>query len=235
MKQVVSDMHCPQMTIAYGLTETSPVLTMSAIDDDLERRVSTVGKALPCTELKVVAAGTDAAVETGAPGEICARGYMLMKGYDREPEATNRAIDSEGWFRTGDLGVMQEDGYVRISGRSKDMIIRGGENIYPREIEEFLYTHPKVAEVQVTGLPDERLGEVVLAWIRLKTEEHASEEEIRDFCRGRIAHFKIPQCIRFVDGFPTTVSGKIQKFRIREMEFALRQSEQRNAIQAAKS
>jgi fatty-acyl-CoA synthase len=222
MKQVVSNMHCRELTIAYGLTETAPVLTMSAIDDDLERRVSTVGKALPCTELKVVSLATGEVAETGEPGEIHARGYMLMKGYDGEPEATAQAIDSEGWFRTGDLGVMQDDGYLRISGRAKDMIIRGGENIYPREIEEFLYTHPKVAEVHVTGLPDERLGEIVLAWIRLRPGEVATAEEFHDFCRGRIAYFKIPQCIRFVDSFPTTVSGKIQKFRIREIEASLR-------------
>jgi fatty-acyl-CoA synthase len=226
MKQVVADMHCRELTIAYGLTETAPVLTMSAIDDDLERRVSTVGKALPCTELKVVSVATGEVAEAGVQGEIHARGYMLMKGYDDDPEATARAIDSEGWFRTGDLGVMQEDGYFRITGRSKDMIIRGGENIYPREIEEFLYTHPKVAEIHVTGLPDERFGEVVLAWIRLKPGESATAEEIREFCRDRIAYFKIPHSIRFVDMFPTTVSGKIQKFRIREMEMAMQASEQ---------
>jgi fatty-acyl-CoA synthase len=225
MKQVVSDMHCRELTIAYGLTETAPVLTMSAIDDDLERRVSTVGKALPCTELKVVSVASGQVAETGEQGEICARGYMLMKGYDGDPEATALVVNSEGWFRTGDLGVMQEDGYLRISGRAKDMIIRGGENIYPREIEEFLYTHPKVAEVHVTSLPDERLGEIVLAWIRLRPGEQATAEELRDFCRGRIASFKIPQCIRFVDSFPTTVSGKIQKFRIREIEASLREAE----------
>jgi fatty-acyl-CoA synthase len=150
---------------------------------------------------------------------------MLMKGYDNDPEATARAIDSQGWFRTGDLGLMQEDGYVRITGRAKDMIIRGGENIYPREIEEFLYTHPKIAEVQVTGLPDERFGEVVLAWIRLKPQVSATAADIREFCRDRIAYFKIPHCIRFVDSFPTTVSGKIQKFRIREMEMGLQKDE----------
>jgi fatty-acyl-CoA synthase len=226
MKQVVGEMHCPELTIAYGLTETAPVLTMSAIDDDLEHRVSTVGKPLPCTEVKVVSVTDGQVVETGVQGEICARGYMVMKGYDGEPEATAEAIDSEGWFRTGDLGVMQDDGYLRISGRAKDMIIRGGENIYPREIEEFLYTHPKVAEVHITGLPDERLGEIVLAWIRLKPGENATEEEIREFCRAGIAYFKVPHTVRFVDSFPTTVSGKIQKFRIREMELARYSSRQ---------
>lgn len=218
MRRVISDLHCPELTIAYGLTETSPVLTMSAIDDDLERRVSTVGKVMPCTEIQVVSKTNGEIVETGMQGEICTRGYMLMKGYDGEPEATARAIDADGWFHTGDLGVMREDGYIRITGRAKDMIIRGGENIYPREIEDFLYTHPKIAEIHVTGLPDERLGEIVLAWVRLKPGETANAEEIQEFCRGRIAHFKIPQHIRFVESFPTTLSGKIQKFRIREME-----------------
>lgn len=218
MKQIVRDMHCPEMTIAYGLTETSPVLTMSDVDDEIERRVSTVGQALPCTELKIVAVESGETVERGVQGEICARGYMLMQGYDGEPEATARAVDAEGWFRSGDLGEMREDGYVKVTGRAKDMIIRGGENIYPREIEEFLYTHPKIAEIQVTGLPNERLGEIVLAWIRLKPGETCTAEEIRDFCKDRIAHFKIPESIRFVDSFPTTLSGKIQKYRIREIE-----------------
>jgi fatty-acyl-CoA synthase len=147
---------------------------------------------------------------------------MLMKGYDGEPEATARAIDAEGWFHTGDLGVMREDGYFKVPGRAKDMIIRGGENIYPREVEEFLYTHPKVAEVHVTGLPDERLGEAVLAWVKLKSGERATPDEIREFCKGRIAHFKIPEYVRFVDEFPTTLSGKIQKFKIREAEIEAR-------------
>ncbi len=218
MRRVISDLHCPELTIAYGLTETSPVITMSEVDDDLERRVCTVGKVMPCTEIKIVSTASSETVERGVQGEICTRGYMLMKGYDDEPEATAYAIDAEGWFHTGDLGVMREDGYIGITGRAKDMLIRGGENIYPREIEEFLYTHPKIAEVHVTGLPDERLGEIVLAWVRLKAGETANADEIREFCRDRIAHFKIPQRIRFVDSFPTTLSGKIQKFRIREME-----------------
>ena len=218
MKQVVSDMHCREMLIAYGLTETAPVLTMSDVNDDLEHRVSTVGKTMPCTELKIVDVESRQTVERGAQGEICARGYMLMQGYDGEAEATASVIDGEGWFRTGDLGVMREDGYLNITGRAKDMIIRGGENIYPREIEEFLYTHPKIAEVQVAGLPHERYGEIVLAWIRLKPGETATAEEIRAFCDGRIARFKIPESIRFVESFPTTLSGKIQKFRMREIE-----------------
>jgi fatty-acyl-CoA synthase len=218
MRRVIADLHCPELTIAYGLTETSPVITMSDVEDDLERRVCTVGNVMPCTEIKIVSVANGEIVETGTQGELCTRGYMLMKGYDGEPEATARAIDPDGWFHTGDLGTMREDGYIRITGRAKDMIIRGGENIYPREIEEFLYTHPKIAEIYVTGLPDERLGEIVLAWIRLKPGETASAEEIREFCRNRIAGYKIPQCIRFVDSFPTTLSGKIQKFRIREIE-----------------
>jgi fatty-acyl-CoA synthase len=220
MNQVTREMHCPEMTIAYGLTETAPVLTMPAIDDSLERRVSTVGKALPCTELKLISLDTGETVERGMQGEICARGYMVMEGYDGDPEATAHAIDKDGWFRSGDLGVMREDDYIKITGRAKDMIIRGGENIYPREIEEFLYTHPKIVEVQVTGLPHERLGESVLAWIRLKPGEATTPGEIREFCEGQIAHFKIPETIRFVDSFPTTVSGKIQKFRMREIEIS---------------
>lgn len=218
MKQVQTDMHCRQMSIAYGLTETSPVLTMPHLDDDLEPRVSTVGTALPCTELAIASLETGELLPRGIQGEVRARGYAVMKGYDREPEATAAVIDADGWLHTGDLGVMREDGYIKITGRAKDMIIRGGENIYPREIEEFLYTHPHVAEVHVTGLPDDRLGEIVLAWIRLKSAHECTQEEIRVYCRGEIAHFKIPEVIRFVESYPTTVSGKIQKFRIREIE-----------------
>ncbi len=218
MKQVVADMHCSEMIIGYGLTETAPLITMSDVDDDFDCRVSTVGKALPCTELKVVDLETRETLERGRQGEICARGYMLMQGYDGEPEASARVVDAEGWFSTGDLGVMREDGYLNITGRAKDMIIRGGENIYPREVEEFLYTHPKIAEVQITGLPNERFGEIVLAWIRLKPGETSTAEEMRGFCAGEIAKFKIPESIRFVDSFPTTLSGKIQKFRMREIE-----------------
>ena len=218
MKRVMTEMHCPELTIGYGQTESTPVVTMSAVDDPAETRVSTVGKALPCTEIKIVSPLDDSTVPIGERGEVCARGYMVMKGYDDEPEATARAVDREGWLHTGDIGVMREDGYIHLTGRAKDMIIRGGENVYPREVEEFLYTHPKVAEVQVVGIPDERLGEVVLAWIRLKTGESATEDEVRQFCGGQIAYFKIPQHVRFVDAFPMTVTGKIQKFKIREFE-----------------
>jgi fatty-acyl-CoA synthase len=218
MRRVLTEMHCPEITIAYGQTETSPVVTMSSPDDDLETRVSSVGRAMPETEIKIVAFPAGATAEIGERGELCARGYMVMKGYDGEPEATARAIDSEGWLHTGDLATMRPDGCFHIAGRLKEMIIRGGENIYPREIEEYLHGHPKIADVYVTGLPDERLGEIVLAWIKLKAGENATEDEIRAYCRGRIAHFKIPEHIRFVESFPMTVSGKVQKFRIREQE-----------------
>jgi fatty-acyl-CoA synthase len=225
MKQVIGKMGCSELTIGYGLTETSPIITMSDVSDDIETRVSTVGKAMPCTEIKVVSTVSGDEAPIGVQGEICARGYLVMKGYDDEPEATAQAIDRDGWMHTGDLGVMREDGRLKITGRAKDMIIRGGENVSPREVEEYLYTHPKIAEVSVTGLPDERLGEIVLAWIRLRPGEIATSEDIRDFCRGKIAYFKTPEVIRFVDAFPTTLSGKIQKFRIREMEMGLQKTE----------
>ena len=217
MKRVVSDMHCAGMTICYGQTEASPVITMSHADDDLDRRVTTVGCAMPNTEVKVVSPLGET-LPAGQQGELCTRGYLVMRGYDQDPDATARAIDSEGWLHTGDLAVMREDGYLKITGRAKDMIIRGGENISPREIEEFLHTHPKIAEVQVVGVPDARLGEAVSAWVRLRAGETATEDEVREFCRDRIAHFKVPQYIRFVEAFPMTVSGKVQKFRMREAE-----------------
>ncbi|HEX6896753.1 MAG TPA: AMP-binding protein [Bryobacteraceae bacterium] len=230
MKRVVNEMHCPEMTIMYGQTESSPVITMSGVDDSLERRVSTVGKACANTEVKIVSAAGET-VAIGEQGELCTRGYLVMKGYDQEPEATRRAVDEGGWLHTGDLATMRPDGYFRVTGRAKDMIIRGGENIYPRELEEFLYTNPKIADVQVVGVPDAKLGEAVAAWIRLK--ERATEEEIRDFCRGKIAHFKIPQYIRFVDAFPMTVTGKIQKFRMRDVEIRERGLEAAAGIQTA--
>jgi fatty-acyl-CoA synthase len=222
MRRVVTEMHCPEITIAYGQTESSPVITMSATDDDVAVRVATVGRAAPETEVKIVARDIGVTLDVGERGELCTRGYLVMKGYDSEPEATARAIDSEGWLHTGDLATMRADGCFHIAGRLKEIIIRGGENIYPREVEEFLHGHPKIADVYVVGLPDERLGETVLAWIKLKADENATEDEIRDFCRGRIAHFKIPQHVRFVESFPMTVSGKIQKFRIREQEIDAR-------------
>jgi len=233
MKRVVNQMHCPEMTIAYGQTETSPGITMSRVDDSLELRVSTVGCALPNTEVKIASPGTGETLPVGQQGELCTRGYLVMKAYDQEPEATRRAIDEEGWLHTGDLATMQPNGYFRITGRAKEMIIRGGENIYPREIEEFLYTNPKIADVYVVGLPDLKLGETVLAWIRLKAGETATEEEIREFCRGKIAHFKIPQYVRIVDSFPMTVTGKVQKFRIREMEIESRGLEAAAKVETA--
>ena len=222
MRRVVVEMHCPEITIGYGQTESSPLITMSDVDDDLETRVSTVGRAAAETEVKIVAPGSGATVEIGERGELCTRGYLVMKGYDGETQATACAIDPEGWLHTGDLATMRADGAFHIAGRIKELIIRGGENVYPREIEEFLHAHPKIADVYVVGLPDERLGETVLAWIKLKAGENSTEEEIRDFCRGRIAHFKVPHYIRFVDSFPMTVTGKIQKFRIREQEIEAR-------------
>jgi fatty-acyl-CoA synthase len=222
MRRVVTEMHCPEITIGYGQTESSPLITMSEVDDDLETRVSTVGRAAAETEVKIAAPGSGATAEIGERGELCTRGYLVMKGYDGEPEATANAVDPEGWLHTGDLATMRPDGAFHIAGRIKEMIIRGGENIYPREIEEFLHAHPKIADVYIVGLPDERMGETVLAWIKLKDGENATEDEIRDFCKGRIAHFKVPQYIRFVDSFPMTVTGKIQKFRIREHEIAAR-------------
>jgi fatty-acyl-CoA synthase len=233
MKRVVGEMHCPEMTIAYGQTESSPVITQSSTDDSLELRVSTVGCAMPCTEVRIADPATNHTVEIGRQGELCTRGYLVMKGYDGDPENTAKAIDSDGWLHTGDLATMREDGYFRITGRAKEMIIRGGENISPREIEEFLHTHPKIADVYVVGLPDERLGERVLAWIRLKTGEQAGEQEIRDFCRGKIAHFKIPEYIRFVDSFPMTVTGKVQKFIIRQQEVEMRGLEKAARIETA--
>jgi fatty-acyl-CoA synthase len=218
MRHVVERMHIPELTIIYGQTETSPGLTMSAVDDPLEIRVTTVGKALPNTEIQIVHPETGARLPVGEMGELCARGYMVMKGYDEDPAATAETIDAEGWVHTGDLAVMRPDGYFSFKGRAKDTIIRGGENIYPREVEDFLHTHPKIADVYVVGLPDAKLGETVLAWVQLKPGVEAGEEEIREFCRRNIAYFKVPQYIRFVDSFPMTVTKKVQKFLIREQE-----------------
>ncbi|MCX6624960.1 MAG: AMP-binding protein, partial [Acidobacteria bacterium] len=218
MKRVMNEMHCPEITICYGQTELSPVVTMSRVDDSMELRVQTIGCAMPNTEIKVISTETGETVEAGQPGELCARGYMVMKGYDGLEEATRQALSEDGWLRTGDLAIMQENGYFRIRGRAKDTIIRGGENIYPREIEEFLHTHPKVADVYVVGLPDERLGETVCAWIKLKQGVTATEEEFRQYGKGQVAYFKIPQYIRFVESFPMTITSKVQKYLIREQE-----------------
>ncbi|WP_422016872.1 AMP-binding protein [Reyranella sp.] len=215
MKKVQSHMHMGEVTIAYGMTETSPVSTQCATDDPVERRVSTVGQVLPHIEIKIV--DTEGrVVPRGETGEFCTRGYSVMKGYWNDEAKTKEAVDEAGWMRTGDLATMDEQGYVNIVGRLKDMIIRGGENVYPREIEEFLYRHPKVQDVQVIGVPDPRYGEAVCAWIKLHAGQTATDEEIRTFCQGQIAHYKIPRYIEFVPEFPMTITGKIQKFVMRE-------------------
>jgi fatty-acyl-CoA synthase len=218
MRRVVERMHIPELTIVYGQTETSPGLTMSDAGDALELRVTTVGKALPNTEIRIVNPTTNETVPVGETGELCARGYMIMKGYDQDKEATEAIIDSEGWLHTGDLAAMRPDHYFSFKGRAKDTIIRGGENIYPREVEDFLHTHPAIADVYVIGLPDAKLGETVVAWVQLAPGATATEEDIRNFCRSKIAYFKIPQFIRFVDGFPMTVTKKVQKYLMREQE-----------------
>jgi fatty-acyl-CoA synthase len=215
MKRVQTQMNMHQVTIAYGMTETSPVSTQSSVDDPLERRVSTVGRVQPHLEAKIVDPD-GRIVPRGMTGELCIRGYSVMRGYWDDPEKTAEAIDAAGWMHTGDLAVMDDEGYVNIVGRLKDMVIRGGENVYPREIEEFLYRHPKVQDVQVVGVPDVKYGEELCAWIRLREGTTASEDEIREFCRGQIAHYKIPRHIRFVSEFPMTITGKVQKFVIRQ-------------------
>ena len=217
MKRVVTSMHMPEVTIAYGMTETSPVSTQSARDDDLERRVSTVGRVHPHVEIRIVDPATGKTLPRDAAGEFCTRGYSVMRGYWDDEVRTREAIDAEGWMHTGDLARMDEAGYVNIVGRLKDVVIRGGENIYPREVEEFLYTHDAVQEVQVFGVPDPKYGEELCAWVRLRPGASVNEEAIREFCRGRIAHYKIPRYVRFVESFPTTVTGKMQKFRMREV------------------
>jgi fatty-acyl-CoA synthase len=217
MKQVVHRMHMTEVTICYGMTETSPVSFQSRTDDDLDRRVATVGAVHPHVEAKIVDPDLGRTLPRGEAGELCTRGYPVMLGYWNDPGATREAIDRARWMHTGDLAVMREDGYLNIVGRIKDMVIRGGENISPGEIEEFLYAHPKVADVQVIGVPDEKYGEEICAWIRLKEGASATEHEIREFCRGKIATYKIPRYVRVTEDFPMTVTGKIQKFRMREI------------------
>jgi len=217
MKRVVQLMHLTQMTIAYGLTEASPVITQTTVDDPLELRVTTVGKPLPHTEVKIVDLLTGEIVPRGTPGELCTRGYMVMKGYYNNPEATGKAIDGDGWLHSGDLATMDANDYCKITGRAKDLIIRGGENIYPREVEEFLYTCAGISDVQVIGVPDEKYGEQVVAWVKLEANARLTPEEIREFCAGKIAAYKIPKHIKIVDSFPMTVTGKIQKFKMREI------------------
>ena len=222
MKRVLGEMHIGELVIAYGQTETSPVTTMSDAADSIEVRVNTVGRAMPQTDIRIVSRTTGETLPYGQQGEVCVRGYALMKGYDGDPAATAEVIQPDGWLHTGDLGVMRADGCIHITGRSRDVIIRGGENIYPREVEEFLYTHPKVAEAQVVGIPNERLGEIVCAWVRLPEGIEATEEELKQFCQGQIAYYKIPEHIRFVTEFPATLSGKIQKYKMREFEIEAR-------------
>ncbi|WP_021024801.1 AMP-binding protein [Comamonas sp. B-9] len=216
MKRVVSQMHLSEITIAYGMTETSPVSCQSSTDTPLDRRVSTVGKVHPHLEVKIVSPETGETVAPGQSGELCTRGYSVMHGYWGDEAKTREAIDGDGWMHTGDLATMDADGYVNIVGRIKDMVIRGGENIYPREIEEFLYTHPQVQDVQVVGVPDSRFGEELCAWVIVKAGQSLDAEALRSYCKGRVAHYKVPRYIEFVEAFPMTVTGKIQKFKIRE-------------------
>jgi fatty-acyl-CoA synthase len=216
MRKVIDEMHCCDITIAYGQTESSPVITQTRTQDPLELRVASVGRALPDVEVKIVDIETGVELPVGQQGELCTRGYHVMKGYYKMPAETAQAIDAEGWLHTGDLAVMDAQGYCKITGRIKNMIIRGGENIYPREIEEFLYKHPKISDVQVYGVPDPKYGEQVMAAVKLKPGEHCSADEIRAFCEGEIARYKIPRYISFVDGYPMTASGKIQVFKLRE-------------------
>jgi fatty-acyl-CoA synthase len=216
MRRVADDMGAREMTIAYGQTEASPLITMTQTDDPIEKRVGTVGRALPGIEVKIIDPVSGKELGDDCSGELCCRGHNVMLGYCNMPEATAQAIDAGGWLHTGDLALRQPDGYFRVTGRIKEMIIRGGENIAPREIEELLYRHPKVEQVSVVGVPDRKFGEEVLAWVKLRAGESSSEDEIRDFCRGRLAHFKAPRYVKFVDSFPTTATGKIQKYRIRQ-------------------
>jgi len=220
MKQVKTLMHMPDVVVAYGMTETSPVSTQTRIGAPLDKQVATVGQVHPHVQIKIVDPQTGQVVPIGAQGELCTRGYSVMLGYWNNAEATGGAIDAARWMHTGDLATMDGEGYLNIVGRIKDMIIRGGENVYPREIEEFLYSHPAVLEVQVIGVPDERYGEEVMAWIKLREGQAATAEAIREYCRGKIAHYKIPRHVKFVDGFPMTVTGKVQKLLMRETSVA---------------
>jgi fatty-acyl-CoA synthase len=220
MKRVVSEMHMSEVTIAYGMTETSPVSCQTRPDDDTERRVSTVGRVHPHVEVKITNPETGLVVPRGEPGEMCTRGYSVMLGYWDEPEKTAEAIDAGRWMHTGDLAVMDAAGYLNIVGRIKDMVIRGGENVYPREVEEFLYTHPAIEDVQVIGVPDVKYGEELCAWVKVRPGTELTEEDVRAFCAGKIAHYKIPRYVRFTQEFPMTVTGKVQKFKMRETSVA---------------
>jgi fatty-acyl-CoA synthase len=223
MKRVIAEMHASEITIAYGLTEGSPVMTQTATDDPIELRVATVGQHLPDIEVRIVDPDTNTEVPRGTQGEVVCRGYNVMKGYYNLPEATAAAIDSEAWLHSGDLGTMDVNGYVKITGRIKDMIIRGGENVYPREIEEFLLTMEGIKDIQVAGVASPKYGEEVGAFIILRDGACVSEQDVRDFCRGKISRFKVPKYVFFVDSFPMTASGKIQKYKLREQGLALLQ------------
>lgn len=220
MRRVIDDMGMGEVTIAYGMTETSPVSTQTSTDDSVEHRVSTVGRVLPHVESKIVDPDTGELVPRGEGGEYCTRGYHVMLGYWNDPEKTADAIDADGWMHSGDLATMDDDGYVNIVGRIKDMIIRGGENIYPREIEEFLCSHPAIADAQVIGVPDEKYGEELMAWVQLAPGGELTEDELRDFCRDKIAYFKVPRYIKFVSEFPMTVTGKVRKVEMRDKSIA---------------
>ena len=220
MRKVIERMHMGEVTICYGMTETSPVSTQTAADDDLERRVATVGRVHPHVEVRIADPETGRTLPCGEPGELLTRGYSVMLGYWDDAERTAEAIDRARWMHTGDVATMDEQGYVKITGRIKDMVIRGGENVYPREIEEFLYGHPDVSDVQVVGVPDERYGEELAAFVVLRAGAACTEDDLREWCRGRIAHYKVPRYVRFVDEFPMTVTGKVQKFRLRERAIA---------------
>lgn len=221
MKAVNAKMHMQEVQIAYGMTETSPVSTQTAADDPFDKRVSTVGRSQPHIETKIIDPANGQVVSRGEIGELCTRGYSVMIGYWNNPDATAAAIDDRGWMHSGDLATMDEEGYVQIVGRIKDMVIRGGENVYPKEVEEFLYTHPDIIDVQVTGVPDKKYGEELIAWVKLTPDaSEVSAENLQAFCKGKITHFKIPRYFKFVDEFPMTVTGKIQKFKMREISIA---------------
>ena len=233
MKKVNNLMNMHEVEIAYGMTETSPVSTQTRHNDPLQKRVSTVGQVLPHTEIKIIDPETGQVVPIGESGELCTRGYCVMLGYWNDEEKTKAAIDDARWMHTGDLATMDEDGYLNIVGRIKDMVIRGGENVYPREIEEFLYGHPKVSDVQVIGVPDAKFGEEIMAWVKLKEGEEATPEEIKEFCKGKIAHFKVPRYIKFTQDFPMTVTGKIRKVEMREISIKELGLEVENSIKTA--
>jgi fatty-acyl-CoA synthase len=216
MKQAQSAMHLDEITICYGMTETSPVSTQTAVDDPIDKRVGSVGRVHPHVEVQVVDPATGLTVPRGVSGELCTRGYSVMLGYWGDPERTAEAVDAAGWMHTGDLATMDDDGYVNIVGRIKDMIIRGGENVYPREIEEFLYTHPDIVDVQVIGVPDVRYGEEVMAWVKVREGAALTTDDVRAFCQGRIAHYKVPRYVHVADEFPMTVTGKVQKYLMRQ-------------------